>query len=272
MSDIEKLLAAASDDADQPLQHSVDDIVRRGRRSVRRRRIATASTVALTAAAIVGGVTTWSATRPGSMDPAGSSASPVAAVDAETRKAIAPAPPVSPLDDSTIIEKCMVYDKMPTWDPKPWNKPGVLTSRWHVAVKTGDAHTVKAILVAPDRSIGAYCQIKNDSKAPSGSYGRFPVTDPSRNGTVFRAGYADGLNVPGDVRKILVEVPGEAVVRQALMGTDGFYTLGTQDRSTGVKPSDATGKPRIRGYAADGSKILDRELPFVVGLPPIPER
>jgi len=43
-TDLERLLAAAADDSNQPLHTDVDDILARGRRSVRRSRIASAST------------------------------------------------------------------------------------------------------------------------------------------------------------------------------------------------------------------------------------
>jgi threonine/homoserine/homoserine lactone efflux protein len=37
------------------------------------------------------------------------------------------------------------------------------------------------------------------------------------------------------------------------------------------KPAEPL-KPRIRGYDADGREVLDRQLPFIVGLGPIPQR
>ncbi|WP_433157621.1 hypothetical protein [Kribbella sp. CA-247076] len=271
MSDIERLLTAASDDTDQPLHHSVDDIVRRGRRSVRRRRIATAGTVALTTAAIIGGITTWSATRPETIGPAGMPTG-VTSVDVETGKVIAPAPPVSPLSDREIIAGCITLDRLPTWDPKPWNRPGTLTQQWSVAVKTGDARNLAAVLISPDRRLGAHCTWYDAPAGPNRSYGRFPVTVAPRGGIVFRSGTADGLRVPGDVRRVLVDIPDEKLVRQALIGADGFYTLGAPKGRSSITPGRTAKKPRILGFTTDGRKVLDRELPFAVNLPPAPER
>lgn len=277
-TDIERLLTAAADDSDQPLHSDVDDILIRGRRSVRHRRIATIATATLTTAAVIGGVATWSSTRNDSAAPAGTSTATITidvktglVIDDETGKPIAPAPPVSLRSDRDIITKCMVLDKIPTWDPRPWDKAGPLSSRWSVAVKTSRGHKVAAVLVAPDHSVAAHCQLDDDPKSPSGSFGRMQLTTVAPDGALLRAGYADGLRVPAAVGKILVDVPGEPQVRQALMGTDGFYTLEALDSRLGTKPTVGHPKPRIRGYSADGRKILDRQLPFVVLLPPVPE-
>jgi hypothetical protein len=266
VSDLQKLLDVAADDTDRPLRHSVDDIVRRGRRSVRNRRIATAAGVALTTTAIVGGFVAWSTGAPREAEPAGrADAVATATIDVVTGKPLAPVPPVSPMSDSAIIERCMVYDKMPTWNPQPWNVPGTLTTKWHVAVKSGGPQTLSAVLVSPDRTVGATCNLDDaDPNGPSGSYGRFQIKPANREGVVFRSGYGDGLRVPRSVTKVLVDVPDEDRVRQALVGTDGFYTLGAPISRRGGKAT------RIRGYDANGRKVLDQQIPFVVGLPPMP--
>ena len=72
-TDIERLLAAAADDADQPLTTDVDDLLVRARRSVRKTRIATVSTAVLTTGVIIAGVATWSANRTESTQRSGSS-------------------------------------------------------------------------------------------------------------------------------------------------------------------------------------------------------
>ncbi len=69
-TDIERLLAAAADDTDQPLTTDVDDLLVRARRSVRKTRIATVSTAVLTTGVIIAGVATWSANRNESTGPA----------------------------------------------------------------------------------------------------------------------------------------------------------------------------------------------------------
>ena len=113
-TDIERLLAAAADDSDQPLHTDVDDILVRARRSVRKSRIATVSTAVLTTAAIVGGIAAWSATRSESDGPAGQTIT----IDVktgriatdETGAAVTPAPPASPLSDAEVLRRCKPYD------------------------------------------------------------------------------------------------------------------------------------------------------------------
>ena len=100
-NDIERLLAAAADDTDRPLHTDIDAILARGRRSVRRGRIAVASTAVLTTAAIIGGVAAWSNTVNDSADPAGDPKNQTITVDSKTgqvvdnesgRPAMAPVP------------------------------------------------------------------------------------------------------------------------------------------------------------------------------------
>src|SRR5436189_257825 len=109
MTDIEDLLATAADDSDQPLRHSVDDIVRRGRRTVRARQLATTATATLTTAVVIAGVVTWRADRPDSVSPAATpgqtfmtDAGTGKLIDPATGKLIEPPPPVSPLTDAEI--------------------------------------------------------------------------------------------------------------------------------------------------------------------------
>jgi len=113
-TDLERLLAAAADDTDQPLHTDVDEILVRGRRSVRKSRIATVSTAVLTTAAIVGGIAAWSTTRPESAEPAGTPNGQTITIDVktgriiddETGKTVVPAPPVSPLSDAEVLSRC----------------------------------------------------------------------------------------------------------------------------------------------------------------------
>ncbi|TDW22214.1 hypothetical protein [Kribbella kalugense] len=274
-NDIEHLLATAADDTDRPLKTDVDDLLVRARRSVRRTRIAAASTAVLTTATIIGGVAVWSGGVPNTAQPAGGPTNTVA-IDPDTGKPIAPPPPVSPVSDREVIGRCMAketeFNRAMHRDPASV-AGGPLTFKWTVAVKSSDAHVLEAILVAPGSGVADVCYINSTPGSPSWSGQRPRLTQPPASGTVYRAGYIQGVRVPSEVTKVLVDVPGEPQVRQARMGADGFYTLGvTPSRGPGSPPAPKT-KPRIRGYAADGRKVLDRVLPFIVhGMPPVPQR
>ncbi|GAA2803346.1 hypothetical protein [Kribbella solani] len=277
--DIERLLAAAADDTDRPLNTSADEIVVRARRSARGTRIAAISTSVLTAAVIIGGAAAWSANRTDGEAPVAGTPSRTVTIDvktgwlidAETGKPIAPAPPVSRVSDSAIIERCAGYDKQPRYGPKPsWDKAGPVTAQWKVAVKTSSGTAIGAVLVSPDRTVVAVCNA-TDGKYPSWSFGRRQLSRAPADGLVFEAGRADGLRVPDNVTKVLVEVPGENVLREALLGSDGIYTIGVVPNRPGPKPSIAIQKPRIRAYDANGRKVLDRVIPFAIQkLPVIP--
>ncbi len=64
-------------------------------------------------------------------------------VDNETRKAIVPAPPVSPLSDAVIIQRCMWTGEaqLPLMRQRgmSYDKAGTVNSRWKVVMKV--AHT-----------------------------------------------------------------------------------------------------------------------------------
>ena len=87
-TDLERLLAAAADDSDQPLHTDVGDILVRARRSVRKSRIAAASTAIVTTAAILGGIAAWSATRSESEGPAGTPKNQTITIDAKTGRIV----------------------------------------------------------------------------------------------------------------------------------------------------------------------------------------
>jgi hypothetical protein len=275
-TDIERLLAAAADDSGQPLRLTADDGVRRARRTTRNRRIATAATAAFTGAVVVGGLVTWSGNLPNGVQPAGA-ATPTKTVmlDVETGKVIAPPPLVSSVSDRDVISRCRQKDieYVQTVGRQPSDTTGGdLNSRWSVAIKTSDKFTFNAVLVSPDHRAAAFCHI---TSGPTASWGasRARLSRPAANGTVVRAGYVDGVQVPSNVTKVLVEIPGEAQVRQARLGADGFFTLGVSPDRMSVKPTPTMGKPMIRGYDAAGRKVLERQLPFTVQqLPPLPQR
>ncbi|GAA1584136.1 hypothetical protein GCM10009804_45600 [Kribbella hippodromi] len=270
-NDIERLLANAADDTDQPLNTSPGEIVGRARRSARKARIATISTSVLTAAAVIGGAAAWSAHRVDGEAPVAGAGQTVTVdvktgwlIDRETGKAIAPAPPVSRVSDSDIIKRCAGYDKSPRYEPVPaWDKAGPVTARWKVAVKTSSGGAIGATLVSPDRTVVAVCNA-TDGKYPSWGFGRRPLSPAPADGLVFEAGRIDGLRVPATVTKVLVEVPGEKVLREALLGSDGIYRIGVVPSPPGTARGATIQKPRIRGYDANGRKVLDRVIPFAI--------
>ncbi|MFG1814132.1 hypothetical protein ACGFIF_10235 [Kribbella sp. NPDC049174] len=264
-NDIERLLAAAADDADQPLHTDVEDILVRARRSVRRNRIATVCTAALTTAAIVGGIAAWSSTRTESVGPAGTDKGQTVTIDVktgrivdnETGQTIAPPPPVSPLSDAEVLGRCVQYDReqvqfLQEHKANVWDKAGPIDARWKVVVKSGDQSLLFAAFLSPDRSIVSTCTM--DAPKKPFTNGRISTTEVMRsspNNVPQAVESALWVPVPGAAR-VLVETNSDPSPRQALVGADGFYTLGydgTHNTRLDLK--------RIRAYDADGKKIWE---------------
>lgn len=267
MSKIEDLLAAAADDTDRPLRHSVDDIVVRGRRSARNHRIATVATATLTTAAIVGGVAVWSATRPDSAGPAGTDKSPSTSakagavlsdtkplitltVDPETGKKIKPATPVSPLTDDQVRERCRIWEKEIETNPA-YGTPGEyvggpISADWTVALKTGTGDVLTAAILSPDKSYVVTCHMtKPTPKGGESDYGR----NKAKDGT-----FADGLDwgvLPPGVSQVIVDLPKVGPTHALLSG--GFYIWGV----TGG--NDDLQTVRVRGYDAKGKLVFDKK-------------
>ncbi|GAB2645363.1 hypothetical protein [Kribbella swartbergensis] len=266
-TDIERLLAAAADDSDRPLQTDIDTILTRGRRSVRSRRIAAVTTAALTTAAVIGGLTTWSSTRTDSEGPAGTEKGQTITIDVntgrivdnETGRTVVPAPPVSPLSDAEVLRRCQQYDRenvefLRERKANLWDTAGPIDARWKVAVKSGDQSLLSAAFLSPDKSIVSTCTM--DAPEKPSTNGRHSVTEvlpSSRNKMPDAVEAALRVPVPGAVR-VLVEKTGDESPREALVGTDGFYTLGydgTRNVRSEVK--------RVRAYDATGKKIWELE-------------
>jgi hypothetical protein len=263
-NDIEHLLATAADDTDRPLNTDVDDLLIRARRSVRRTRIATASTAVLTTAAIIGGIATWSATRDESAGPAGTPTGQTITIDVktgrivdnETGKTVVPAPPVSPLSDAEVLGRCSQYDlayrRLAHSGRKTADKAGPINARWKVVVKSGDQSVLNALLLSPDQSIVATCTMSSPTKPDS--MARSATADVAAR-SQYRAPLSgqDGLRIaaPG-VARVLLDVAGESNPREALVGTDGFITLGRPTKEHKLITLD-----RIRGYDATGKKVYD---------------
>jgi hypothetical protein len=264
-TDIERLLAAAADDSDRPPQTDVDDILVRARRSVRRGRIATVSTAVVTTAAILGGIAAWSATRPETAGPAGTPKGQTITIDAktgriidnETGKTVVPAPPLSPLSDAEILRRCTKYDHsyahLQAHRGKTLDKAGPVDARWKIVVKSGDQSVLNVLFLAPDKSVVSTCTMAGPEKPQS--FGRTMTTEVLARSQVRMALTVEGglqLPVPG-VARVLVDIDGESSPREALVGTDGFITLGnpgTNDKLIIVN--------RIRGYDAGGTKVYDQ--------------
>ncbi|MEV6414943.1 hypothetical protein [Kribbella sp. NPDC051718] len=249
--DIEDLLAAAADDADQPLRNSVDDIVQRGRRSVRHRRLAAIATAGLTAAVVVTGVAVWQGDRHEGFAPA------------EFGKT-KPAPPVSPLADAEIIKRCGQNDKewlesMTEQGANQEDKAGPINRRWTVPLKIGQGDVFLAFLVSPDQKVIGTCYMKGKTiSTGESSYGREMMADqmdhpaaPTGPGGPSRENWT---RVPPTVTRV-VAVPPKGEPWEARV-SNGFYAWGipnpTRQQQVLVKivGLDANGKVVFREQAA----------------------
>lgn len=264
-NDIEHLLATAADDTDRPLTTDVDDLLIRARRSVRRTRIATASTAVLTTAAIIGGIATWSATRDESAGPAGTPTGQTITIDVktgrivdnETGKTVVPAPPMSPLPDAEVLDRCARYDlayqRLAHSERKTIDHAGPINGRWKVLVKSGDQSVLNALLLSPDKSIVATCTMSGPTKPDSlARSGAATVEERSRyrNPLTMQEGFR--VPVPG-VSRVLLDIAGESSPREALVGTDGYATLGHLGKDNKLITLN-----RIRGYDSSGKKVYDQ--------------
>jgi hypothetical protein len=270
--DIERLLHIAADETEPSWRSSVDDIVRGGRRSVRYRRLAAAAATALVG--IGGMVISWPANVAQDSSAAGRPQQGSFVFDIETGKETAPPPPVSTLSDAEILRRCQRHDAEYLASVKrihadTFDRTGPLDARWKVALKTGTGDRFNAVLVSRDRSIAAFCNADERSNDDTRYLRRSmefywsKVVPKDRGLAVVEA--AD-RRIPAKATRVLVEVPGERVVRQALLGRDGFYSLGatTDGNREHVKV-------RVRGYATNGEKVADQETTLDY-LPSVPGR
>lgn len=259
-TDIERLLAAAADDTDQPLTTDVDDLLVRARRSVRKTRIATVSTAVLTTGVIIAGVATWSANRNESTGPADGprvtmDPSTGRIIKDETGKAVQTPPPVSQLSDTNLRNQCKQADKeyvdfLRERGANSFDKGQPLGANWKVVVKAGTGNRVQAMFLSPDQSIVSTCTLMSVGQAQS--YGRSSTKPEATSGTTPTGTAVN--RVPDGVREVLVDLDDETEPRQALLGENGFYSLGF-DAST-------SGRVRqVRGYDAQGHKVFEYVRP-----------
>ncbi|HEY3558812.1 MAG TPA: hypothetical protein VGL05_15175 [Kribbella sp.] len=271
-TDIERLLAAAADDTDRPLTTDVDDVLARARRSVKRSRIATASTAVLTAGVIIGGISTWSANRTDSDGPVGTptpdrtitiDVKTGRVIDDETGKLVQPPPPVSQQSDGSLRDQCRQADQEyldaeREHGSNTFDKAGPLDGSWKVMVKAGSGTAAQVTFLSPDQSIAGICTLTDVGKAAA--YGRFRTK--AITGQVPSEADLNAPRVPSDVREVLVDFDGKGGLRQALVGQDGFYSLGAGPLTGRVQ--------RVRGYDAAGHKIYDVVIPAIPTAPARP--
>ncbi|TCC61028.1 hypothetical protein E0H73_17375 [Kribbella pittospori] len=207
-TDLEQLMIQAADDTDHPLQTSVEDIVRRGRRTTRITRAATVGTTLLTTAAVVAGITAWTAHRGGSAQPAGAPGVGVALQ-----------PAASTLTDAQIISRCgPLDDQWQLGHHKAGGGTGTIAG-WKVAVSQAAGTWIRAILVSPDKKRWAICQQNSGAGTPRDNYLRedLKYQEPFVNWTD-----SDGTEgpVPANVASVDIEIDGvtsEATVKNGFM-------------------------------------------------------
>jgi hypothetical protein len=261
---IEDLLTEAADDTGRPLRHSVDDIVRRGRRTTRTRQVATVATATLTTAVVIAGIATWQADRPDSVQPAATpdqtftiDAKTGKLVDPVSGKLIEPPPSVSPLADAEILRRCGPDDKL--WRehlPAPNDKAGPINSKWTVPLKTGQGDGFLAVILSPDRTIAATCQLGESPGVPGLGYQRTTVASQPSLPPKLQAG-AKSRKISMTWSRIpesVVRVVGRPVTgnpREALV-TAGFLTWGIEK-----VPGSLPVRGKVTGYDAAGKIVFE---------------
>jgi hypothetical protein len=219
-TEIEDLLAEAADDSAEPMRHSIDDVVRRGRRGVRFRRAGVIATAGITVGAVAAGAAVW----PGGHDtdgvqPAGAPGTTIT-VDVRTGRVVQP--PASKLSDAQIIDRCKAQDDQ--WlagrhQDKTGGGSGSI-SGWQVAVTQEQAPWLRAVLTSPDHTGWAVCQTSPASGASADAY----LREDLRYRTDFVV-WADWNGsegkVPRNVARISFELP-DGSVSDARIG-HGFF-------------------------------------------------
>ncbi|GAA0585350.1 hypothetical protein HPO96_10400 [Kribbella sandramycini] len=278
-NDIERLLAAAADDTDRPLHTDLDNILARGRRSVRRGRIAIASAALVSTAALVGGVTAWTGAVAGAADPAGITVDNSTGVvtDNESGTKAVPPPPVSPLSDAEIVKRCKRWDSEAlTRHNSVGNgddKAGPINDRWKVILKVGDQTKLDAMLMSPDQSIVSRCTFGSELRTAFAMrhYTKSSVSAAEDADKSSMGGQPETVEshsrIPApNVARVLVDVFGEKAPREARVSSDGYFSEGAPDWIAWEKvdptdqPKRVQGHPRIqrvRAYDAKGKQVYE---------------
>jgi hypothetical protein len=243
-TDIERLLAAAADDSDQPVGTDVGDLVQRGRRSVRRRRLVSLASTAVVVAAAAGALNAWPDHR---ADPAPAARTPgvVVTMDVDSGRIIQSAPPVSPLTDDDILQRCARVDQ----PPAAWDTAGPIDTTWRVALKTGPDERFYAVLLSPDRTVGVGCEQEGNGRV---SLMRHDLEN--RSGAEPLPLWTNQSRGPANLARVVADTPDGKYLRLGLVGRDGFFSFG----QGGFDPTAPTAS--VRGYDVTGRLVLQRRL------------
>jgi len=255
-TEIEDLLADTADDTAQPLHHSIDEIIHRGRRATRLRQAGTITASALTVGAVVGVFTLWPSGGPhpngGGVQPAGpgtttstspsSPGSPVArtpratlTMDVETGQLVQP--PASKLTDAQIIAQCKKQDA--DFLRFAENKAGGGTDKldnWTVKITQGEDTWFRAILQSPDGKRYARCQYRTAGSGAPGEYYDRQAVNLMRPFEVWTDADGSWGQIPANVARVTFQA-GDGPLMDARV-TKGFYLLYAPLPYTDVK-----GKP-----------------------------
>jgi hypothetical protein len=174
-TELKDLLADAADDTAQPLHHSVEDIIRRGRRAQQLRRTAVIAASALTAGAIVAAVTVWTgAPNDNSVQPIGTPGRTIT-IDTKTGKGVQP--PASSITAAQIIARCRPQDEefrsvTDNGRKSRWGGGSDPLDHWKVIITQGENSWFRAMLRSPDGKRVAYCLDNAAAGAPYDDYFR----------------------------------------------------------------------------------------------------
>jgi hypothetical protein len=207
--DIDRLLDEASDDAGRPLRRPLDDVVRRGRRRVMRRRIGGAAASTLAVGGLVSGAALWAGPEAGSGFDGGPAAtgSSTTTTKVPTGIRVIPPPPVATMSDREIVRKCKVEDE--EFLRLSENKAGGGTDPiddWTVLIKQAPQYRVQAVLVSPDGNRRAYCVLDSRDGGQRNDYNREAFENPDYK---IVTGGIDGAvdRVPDKVARVTFETP-----------------------------------------------------------------
>ncbi|ADB32319.1 hypothetical protein Kfla_3258 [Kribbella flavida DSM 17836] len=225
-TEIEDLLSDAADDSAQPLRHSVDDVVRRGRRGQRIRRAGAVAAGAVAVAGVATAVAVWPG-QPSNPPVAGLGlpASPTTVtMDAKTGKVLPDKQlPQSTLSAAQVVARCKPQDRnYQQGSQKAAGGGSDPISNWTVAVTQGTGSWFHAILVSPDRKRYAYCldNAEPGVASPGDDYLRQSVT-ADKPYVVYADRYGAKGVVPPGIAKIEFRTV-DGVVSPAVI-RDGFF-------------------------------------------------
>lgn len=239
-TDLETLLARAADDTDQPLAHSIEDVVRRGRRGRRLQRTGAVAASALTAGAVIAGVTVWTgagAPKDDGIQPAGRPTKTVT-VDTKTGKVVQPPP--STVSDAQIVARCRPLDEefrtaTQNGQNSRWGGGSDPLDHWQVVLTQGENTWFRAILRSPDGKREAYCLDNTAAGFPDDNYFR-QDTGSGKPYEVWSAYDGSKGRLPPKVSRVSFMDPAGAVSDATVK--DGYFLW-----TANLPVSEVTGKP-----------------------------